>query len=130
MNIALSDACCAPEEIDYINTHGTSTPAGDKAEAVAIRRTFGEHNVRLSSTKSLTGHGIGAAGVQELIYCILMMQHNFVAASVNIENLDDTFDDLNIIRETESCHLNTVLSNSFGFGGTNGSLVVRNGNML
>ncbi len=130
MNAALVESGCDHTEIDYINTHGTSTPVGDKAEATAIGRIFGEHNVRLSSTKSLTGHGIGAAGVQELIYCVLMMQHDFVAASANIDNLDDSFNDLNIIRVNESCKLRTVLSNSFGFGGTNGTLVLRNGNAL
>lgn len=125
MDIALKDAGCKPEDIDYINTHGTSTPVGDLAEAVAIRKLLGEHPARISSTKSLTGHGIGATGALELIYCLLMMKEKFVTASVNIENRDSAFDDLNIVTRNESCQLNTVLTNSFGFGGTNGSLIIK-----
>lgn len=125
MEIALQDAHCSPAAIDYINTHGTSTPIGDFAETVAIRKIFGDQPVRMSSTKSLTGHGIGATGAQEIIYCLLMMNEGFVTASVNIDNLDESFDGLNIVRRNENCELNTVLTNSFGFGGTNGSLVLR-----
>lgn len=125
MDIALKEAGCNPGSIDYVNTHGTSTPIGDHAEAVAIRNIFKDHPVKISSTKSLTGHGIGATGAQELIYCLLMMKENFVTASVNIENRDSVFDDLNIITRNQSCQLNNVLTNSFGFGGTNGSLIVR-----
>lgn len=126
MEVALQDAHCQPQDIDYINTHGTSTPIGDFAETVAIRKIFGDQPVRISSTKSLTGHGIGATGAQEIIYCMLMMKEGFVTASVNIDNLDEVFDGLNIVRRNESCNLKTVLTNSFGFGGTNGSLILGN----
>jgi 3-oxoacyl-[acyl-carrier-protein] synthase I len=128
MDQAFKDAGCSPDMIDYINTHGTSTTAGDLAEAKAISKLFSEHPVKISSTKSLTGHGIGAAGVHELVYCLLMMKENFVTASVNIENRDSEFDDLNIITENESCNVDMVLTNSFGFGGTNGSLIVKSAN--
>ena len=94
---ALQLAKCNPEEIDYINTHGTGTPAGDIAECIAIGKAFGSYKVPISSTKALTGHGIGAAGVHELIYCLLMMKHDFITASVNIEELDPAFADCNII---------------------------------
>jgi 3-oxoacyl-[acyl-carrier-protein] synthase-1 len=127
MKNALDDAGVAPADIDYVNAHGTSTPVGDEAEAVGIRKMFGDHKVRISSTKSLTGHGIGASGIQEIIYCILMMQHSFAAGSANIDDLDSPFSDLNILPQNQHCELRTVLSNSFGFGGTNGSIVLRNG---
>jgi len=123
---ALEAAGCAPHEIDYINTHATSTPAGDLAEAKAIRKRFSGCKVPLSSTKSLTGHGIGAAGVQELIYCLLMLHNRFIAASVNIDELDPQFEGLNIITENRDAKLKTILTNSFGFGGTNASLIIRN----
>lgn len=122
---ALRFAGCAPEDIDYINTHGTSTQAGDLSEAKAIKKIFGGYNVPLSSTKSLTGHGIGAAGVQELIYCILMLQNNFIAASINIDERDPEFNDLNIVIENRDAKLNKILTNSFGFGGTNASMVIK-----
>lgn len=112
--------------IDYINAHGTSTPVGDLAELKAIRETFAAGGVpMISSTKSLSGHSLGAAGVQEAIYCLLMMQHGFVAGSVNIDQLDEAAADLPILRKTEEKVLNQVLSNSFGFGGTNASLVLK-----
>jgi len=125
MDVALKDAQCLPSAINYVNTHGTSTPIGDLAEAAAIRKIFGSQPVRISSTKSLTGHGIGATGAQELIYCLLMMKESFVTASVNIENRDPIFDDLNIVTRNEYCELDTVMTNSFGFGGTNGSLILK-----
>lgn len=110
--------------IDYINTHGTSTPVGDVRELEALREVFGDAMPPLSSTKSLTGHALGAAGVHEAIYSLLMMQENFIAASANIERLDPAAEGLPIVRERrDSVQLNTVLSNSFGFGGTNASLV-------
>ncbi|HXF07109.1 MAG TPA: beta-ketoacyl-ACP synthase I [Candidatus Acidoferrales bacterium] len=110
--------------IDYINTHGTSTPVGDIRELEALREVFGEAMPPLSSTKSLTGHALGAAGVHEAIYSLLMMQENFIAASANIERLDPAAEGLPIVRERrDGVQLNTVLSNSFGFGGTNASLV-------
>lgn len=111
---ALKSADCAPEDIDYINTHGTSTQAGDLSEAKAIKKIFNGYNVPLSSTKSLTGHGIGAAGVQELIYCILMLQNNFISASINIEERDPEFDDLNIVIENRDAKLNKILTNRYG----------------
>lgn len=111
--------------IDYINTHGTSTPVGDVAELKAIREVFGDRCPPLSSTKSLTGHSLGATGVQEAIYSLLMMENNFVAASANIEQLDEAAAGLDIITGAarEGVSLNRVLSNSFGFGGTNACLV-------
>lgn len=124
MDEALRNAGCDPQQIDYVNAHGTSTPAGDLAEANAIRKVFGDHQVRVSSTKSLTGHGIAASGAQELIYCLLMMKEQFVTASVNIEQRDPVFDDLNIVTRNQDCTLSHVMTNSFGFGGTNGSLIV------
>lgn len=110
--------------IDYINTHGTSTPVGDLAELKAIKATFGDNIPPISSTKSLSGHSLGAAGVQEAIYCLLMMENNFITASANIEKLDDEAVGVPIVRErVDNATLNTVLSNSFGFGGTNACLV-------
>lgn len=114
----------ANREIDYINTHGTSTPAGDMKELQAIKEVFGEKVPPISSTKSLTGHSLGAAGVQEAIYSLLMMQNNFITASANIENLDDEAQGMPIALERkDDVTLNAILSNSFGFGGTNACLV-------
>ncbi|MCY7296478.1 beta-ketoacyl-[acyl-carrier-protein] synthase family protein [Alteromonas sp. a30] len=124
MSEALTQSGLAPSEIDYVNTHGTSTPKGDVVEVKSITKLFGEHPVKISSTKALTGHGIGAAGGLELIFCLLMMQENFVTASAHIENLDDELANANIVRENLSSKLNHILSNSFGFGGTNASLIV------
>jgi 3-oxoacyl-[acyl-carrier-protein] synthase I len=112
------------ETIDYINTHGTGTPAGDLAECLAIRRAFGDYKVPISSTKALSGHGIGAAGAQELIYCLLMMKNGFITASANIEELDPEFAECNIVRENRDAKLNRVLTSSFGFGGTNACMIV------
>ena len=114
--------------IDYINPHATSTPVGDAKEIEAIRAVFGsgEKCPAISATKSLSGHSLGAAGVQEAIYSILMMQNGFVAQSANIEELDPAFADMNIVRERrDNVSLRAVLSNSFGFGGTNASLVLK-----
>jgi 3-oxoacyl-[acyl-carrier-protein] synthase-1 len=124
MNEALDMAGCSAGDLDYINTHGTSTPAGDIAEATALKRLLGDHGVPISSTKALTGHGIGACGVQELIYCLLMMEHGFMAASANIEELDPALPELNIITENRESDVKTVLTNSFGFGGTNACMLV------
>jgi 3-oxoacyl-[acyl-carrier-protein] synthase-1 len=112
-------------DIDYINSHGTSTPAGDMQELKAIKETFAGKDVpKISSTKSLAGHSLGATGVHEAIYCMLMMEHNFIAASANITELDPDAVGLPIVRERlDNVKLNRVLSNSFGFGGTNASLV-------
>jgi 3-oxoacyl-[acyl-carrier-protein] synthase-1 len=112
--------------IDYLNTHGTSTPVGDAAEARAVREVFGDKAPMISSTKSLSGHSLGAAGAHEAIYCMLMMEGNFVTGSANIETIDPELADLPILRETrENVALNTVMSNSFGFGGTNATLVLQ-----
>jgi 3-oxoacyl-[acyl-carrier-protein] synthase-1 len=113
------------ENIDYINAHGTSTPVGDTRELEALRNVFGSGNVpAVSSTKSLTGHALGAAGVNEAIYSLLMMQENFLSASANITELDPEAADIPIIRAYQSpVTLNTVMSNSFGFGGTNATLI-------
>ncbi|TJY56223.1 beta-ketoacyl-ACP synthase I [Sinimarinibacterium sp. CAU 1509] len=113
-----------PGPVDYINAHGTSTPAGDIVELRAIREVFGAQAPPISSTKSLSGHSLGAAGVHEAIYSMLMLQHGFIAASANIETLDADAADMPIVRERrDDVQLDTVLSNSFGFGGTNASLV-------
>ena len=112
--------------IDYINTHGTSTPVGDVTELGAIREVFGDRVPKISSTKSLSGHSLGAAGVHEAIYSLLMLEHDFVAASANIENLDPTAEGFPIVRERiDNAGLTTVLSNSFGFGGTNATLAFK-----
>jgi 3-oxoacyl-[acyl-carrier-protein] synthase-1 len=109
--------------VDYLNTHGTSTPVGDTAELNAVRQVFGGKPPLISSTKSLTGHSLGAAGVQEAIYSLLMLDEGFVGVSANIEQLDPQAEGLPIVRETIERPLHTVMSNSFGFGGTNASLV-------
>ena len=111
-------------KIDYVNPHATATPVGDVKEAGALREVFGANVPKLSATKSMTGHSLGGAGVQEAIYSLLMMKHGFIAPSINIETLDPEIGDLPIVRETESAELNTILSNSFGFGGTNGTIVL------
>lgn len=127
MKLALNDAARGTGHnapVDYINTHGTSTPAGDITELNAIREVFGNAVPPISSTKSLTGHSLGAAGVQESIYSILMMRDNFIAASANIETLDPGAEGFPIVRERkDNVTLNRVMSNSFGFGGTNASLI-------
>lgn len=114
------------EPVGYINTHGTSTPVGDTRELQAIREVFGENVPLISSTKSMTGHSLGATGVQEAIYSLLMLNNDFVAPSINIEDLDDEADGMPIVRERmDNANLNLVISNSFGFGGTNASLAFR-----
>jgi 3-oxoacyl-[acyl-carrier-protein] synthase-1 len=110
--------------IDYLNPHGTGTPVGDVKEMEAVRTVFGDKAPLISSTKSLTGHSLGAAGAQEAIYSILMLNNGFVAESAHIENLDPAFADLPIVRQRIDKPLDTVMSNSFGFGGTNGCLVM------
>ncbi|PMR70928.1 beta-ketoacyl-ACP synthase I [Halomonas heilongjiangensis] len=112
-------------EIDYINTHGTSTPVGDVAELKAIREVFGDSTPAMSSTKSLTGHSLGATGVQEAIYSLLMMENDFIAASANVETLDEQADGFDIVTtRRDGVKVERVLSNSFGFGGTNACLVL------
>jgi 3-oxoacyl-[acyl-carrier-protein] synthase I len=113
-------------KIDYINPHGTSTPVGDRKEIEAIREVFGSDIPPISSTKSLTGHSLGATGVQEAIYCLLMMQNGFICESANIEELDPEFEGVPIVRQRiDNAKINTVMSNSFGFGGTNATLVIQ-----
>ena len=110
-------------DIDYINSHGTSTPVGDVAELGAIRKVFGDNTPMISSTKSLTGHSLGATGVQEAIYCLLMMENNFLCASANIQTLDDAASGMNVLTECKDVSIKRAMSNSFGFGGTNACLV-------
>ncbi|ACT13835.1 beta-ketoacyl-ACP synthase I [Pectobacterium aroidearum] len=111
--------------IDYLNSHGTSTPVGDVKELGAIREVFGDKSPAISATKAMTGHSLGAAGVQEAIYSLLMLEHGFVAPSINVENLDEQAAGLNIVTTPTERKLTTVMSNSFGFGGTNATLVMR-----
>ena len=112
-------------EIDYLNTHGTSTPVGDVKELGAIQELFGEKSPAISATKAMTGHALGAAGVHEAIYSILMMENSFVAPSINIDNLDEQAQGLDIVTEKRDVELGLVMSNSFGFGGTNATLVMQ-----
>ena len=111
-------------KIDYINTHGTSTPVGDVAEINAIKTLFNSETPMISSTKSMTGHSLGATGAHEAIYSIMMINENFIAPSINIESLCDDAEGLDIVTKTRNISINNVLSNSFGFGGTNASLVI------
>ena len=111
--------------VDYINTHGTSTPVGDIAELRAIRAVFGDDSPPLSSSKSLCGHSLGAAGVNEAIHCLLMMEQGFMAGSANITDLDPAAEGLDVLRETREAPVTTAMSNNFGFGGTNAVLVFR-----
>jgi len=121
MKLAMSTV---KEKIDYINPHATSTPIGDSKEIEAVRDVFGKNIPAISATKSLTGHSLGATGVQEAIYSILMMKNNFICESANIDELDPEFEDIPIIRERrDDAKIDVVMSNSFGFGGTNGSLI-------
>ncbi|MEO7026847.1 MAG: beta-ketoacyl-ACP synthase I [Caulobacteraceae bacterium] len=122
MRLALADA--GGRTIDYLNPHGTGTPIGDSKEMAAVREVFDGAPPLISSTKALTGHSLGAAGAQEAIYCLLMMRDGFVAESANIDVLDPEFADLPIVRERREAALATVMSNSFGFGGTNGCLIL------
>ncbi len=120
IDIALSSV---PDSIDYINAHGTSTPIGDMVELQAIRQVFGNSIPLISSTKSLSGHSLGAAGVHEAIYSLLMLNNDFIAASANIHTIEPDAKEMNIVRKTRSEKLNRVMSNSYGFGGTNACLV-------
>ena len=127
MAAAIADAGLDPSDIDYINTHGTSTPAGDVGETNGIKAAFGDHakKVMISSTKSTTGHLLGAAGVVEAIFCVQAMQHKVVPPTINIDNQDPECDLDYTANEARDANIRTVLSNSFGFGGTNASLVLR-----
>lgn len=118
------------EKVDYINTHGTSTPVGDTKELEAIREVFGDDQVAIASTKSLSGHALGAAGVNEAIYTLIMMENNFIAASANVETLDPGAEGLNIVtKRIDNVKIETALSNSFGFGGTNATLTLSTKNL-
>ncbi len=125
MSAAIQDAGLEPDRIGYVNTHGTSTVMGDLAELEALRRVFDGGVPPFSSTKSMTGHGIGAAGVHELIFCIGMIESGFLAPSVNVENPDPAVDGLPLVTETTEGGPEIALSNNFGFGGTNATLVLR-----
>lgn len=110
-------------DVDYINSHGTSTPVGDMIELQSIKEVYGDNIPPISSTKSLTGHSLGATGAQEAIYSLLMMENNFLVESANISELDANAKDMNIILESKNdIEINSILSNSFGFGGTNASI--------
>ncbi|MGM3175269.1 beta-ketoacyl-ACP synthase I [Dickeya lacustris] len=122
MKLALQDV---DTPVDYINTHGTSTPVGDVKELWAIRQVFGDNVPPISSTKAMTGHSLGAAGVQEAIYSLLMLEHGFIAPSINVETLDEQAVGMNVVTEPTERELTTVMSNGFGFGGTNAVLVMR-----
>lgn len=125
MQRALNDANISAEEVDYVNAHATSTPQGDKEEAQALARLFANNRTWISSTKSMTGHECWMAGASEAVYSILMMQHNFVAPNINLSDVDDSAASLLIATEAKEMPVNTVLSNSFGFGGTNSALILR-----
>jgi 3-oxoacyl-[acyl-carrier-protein] synthase-1 len=123
---ALKDARINPKEIDYLNAHATSTPVGDQNEAKAIFKVFDKGIVPVSSTKSMTGHEMWMGGASEIIYSLIMAKNNFIAPNINFENPDEHSSKLNIITKRTESKINTFLSNSFGFGGTNSSLIVKN----
>ncbi|VEW14192.1 3-oxoacyl-[acyl-carrier-protein] synthase 1 [Moraxella caviae] len=125
MQIALNEA--GLDKVDYVNSHGTSTPLGDITELNAIATAFGgtDNTPPISSTKSMTGHSLGAVGVQELIYCVLMLNHDFIAPTINITDMDDDAKAFDIVTTTRSARLETVMSNSFGFGGTNAAVILK-----
>ena len=125
LNMALKDACIYANEVDYINAHATSTPAGDSSEAKAIHEIFGAKKPFVSSTKSMTGHECWMAGASEIVYSMLMMENSFIAPNINFENPDEDSAKLNIVKNTIEKDIVVFLSNSFGFGGTNSSLIVR-----
>ncbi|MDB4901316.1 MAG: beta-ketoacyl-[acyl-carrier-protein] synthase family protein [Mucilaginibacter sp.] len=125
LSMALKDAGVLASDIDYINAHATSTPAGDASEAKAIYEVFGTNNPLVSSTKSMTGHECWMAGASEIVYSMLMMQNSFVAPNINFENPDEDSAKLNIAKSLTEKEINVFLSNSFGFGGTNSSLIVK-----
>lgn len=125
MKRALENAGIDASEIDYINAHATSTPVGDSNEAKAIYEVFGQNNTPVSSTKSMTGHECWMAGASEIIYSILMMQNGFIAPNINLENPDEDSAKLNLVAQTQKAEIDTFLSNSFGFGGTNSAVVIK-----
>jgi 3-oxoacyl-[acyl-carrier-protein] synthase-1 len=125
LNMALKDAGLSPSEVDYINAHATSTQAGDSSEAKALVEVFGEKKTPVSSTKSMTGHECWMAGASEIVYCMIMMENGFMAPNINFENPDEDSAKLDIVKTSIGKNINVFLSNSFGFGGTNSSLIVR-----
>jgi 3-oxoacyl-[acyl-carrier-protein] synthase-1 len=125
LEMALKDARLKPGEIGYLNAHATSTPIGDSNEAQAIFRVFDQGRVPVSSTKSMTGHEMWMGGASEVIYSLLMAQNDFIAPNINFENPDEHSAKLNIIQKTTEQKFDTFLSNSFGFGGTNSTLIVK-----
>ena len=125
MQRAMVDAAIAPADIDYINAHATSTPQGDMFEAMALERLFAGQQTWISSTKSMTGHECWMAGASEIVYSILMLQNNFVAPNINFENPDEYSEKLHIAAKRIDTELRTILSNSFGFGGTNSALIIK-----
>lgn len=125
LEMALRDANMKAGDIDYLNAHATSTPIGDASEAKAIHEVFGSSKTPVSSTKSMTGHECWMAGASEVVYCLLMMKHGFIAPNINFENPDEDSAKLNIVSTTKSQNIDVFLSNSFGFGGTNSSLILR-----
>ena len=130
MKLAIEDAEITPRDIDYINVHGTSTPLGDIAETKAIKSLFGSHayNLNISSTKSMTGHLLGAAGVVEAIACVMSVKHNIVPPTINHETFDPEIDEkLNLtLNKAQEREINYALSNTFGFGGHNASILIKN----
>jgi 3-oxoacyl-[acyl-carrier-protein] synthase-1 len=122
---ALKDANINPSEIDYINAHATSTPVGDANEARAIDNVFGQHKPWVSSTKSMTGHECWMAGASEIVYSMIMMENDFIAPNINLETPDEFSAKLKIADKRINQNINVFLSNSFGFGGTNSSLIVK-----
>lgn len=125
MQRALRDAAIEPAAVDYINAHATSTPQGDMFEAMALARLFKGEHAWISSTKSMTGHECWMAGASEIVYSILMLQNNFVAPNINFENPDEYSAELHIAAKRVDTELRTILSNSFGFGGTNSALIIK-----
>ena len=126
LELCLKDANIDTKEIGYVNAHATSTKIGDAREAQAIAQIFGDHHVPVTSTKSQTGHEMWMAGASEIIYSLLMMKNNFIAGNINFEHPDDETACINIIPETKEAHFDIFLSNSFGFGGTNSTLIIKN----
>ncbi|PID70035.1 MAG: beta-ketoacyl synthase [Flavobacteriales bacterium] len=125
MQKAIKDAGIALEKIDYVNAHATSTPVGDVNEAIAIHNVFGTHKPYVSSTKSMTGHECWMAGASEIVYSVLMMNNNFIAPNINLDEVDEAAAQLNFVKKTLNKKIDVFLSNSFGFGGTNSALIVR-----
>ena len=126
LELCLKNSGITPDEVGYINAHATSTRIGDSREAQAIARIFGERSVPVTSTKSQTGHEMWMAGASELVYSMLMMKNDFIAANLNFENPDEETAYIHVLPERRETHFDLFLSNSFGFGGTNSTLIVRN----